>query len=184
MRGITNARPKDGVQTINNLAPNANGNFTIEAGNGVTITAGTNKITIDAAGGGGSWTKRADNNNWSDLFSVSGSNITSLKDMIIMIDSQVWTDRGGITYIPKGITHTMIPVNVNNIQASSTVPVRLQLGLCAYIDSSHVTGSNLVLMEKDFSVSVDFNNQSVSYTIGSSGIKTLAKNNFIVFTKD
>ncbi len=40
-----------GVSTINNLGPDANDNFQINAGQGITITPGTNAITISAPGG-------------------------------------------------------------------------------------------------------------------------------------
>ncbi len=41
-----------GVETINTIDPNGSGNFTINAGMGVTITPGTNSISIAAPGGG------------------------------------------------------------------------------------------------------------------------------------
>ncbi len=41
------------VSNINGLGPDGNGNFSINAGSNVSITAGTNGITVAAAGGGG-----------------------------------------------------------------------------------------------------------------------------------
>jgi hypothetical protein len=39
------------IQTINNIAPDGSGNFTIGAGSGVSITPGTNSLTIGLIGG-------------------------------------------------------------------------------------------------------------------------------------
>lgn len=41
----------DGIQTINTIFPDGGGNFDIVAGSGVTITPGTNEITIGLTGG-------------------------------------------------------------------------------------------------------------------------------------
>jgi hypothetical protein len=38
------------VKKINNISPDANGNFAIEAGTGITVSQGQNKITITATG--------------------------------------------------------------------------------------------------------------------------------------
>lgn len=41
-----------GIETINTIAPDALQNFTVAAGAGITITPGTNQITVAASGGG------------------------------------------------------------------------------------------------------------------------------------
>ena len=52
--GIPNSLLANGdVETINGIKPDANGDFEIKPGSGITITPGTNSITISTAGGSG-----------------------------------------------------------------------------------------------------------------------------------
>lgn len=159
MRGITNARPKDGVQTINNIAPDALGGFTIEAGQNVTITPGTNKITIDVAGGGGEWTLRTANNDWRDLFSVVGSNMVSLKDIFIQPISGMYTNTVfryltfAPVFIPKGTL-----LKDGNLYIPATI--RQDNGLTAGIYAS-----NLILLTKSILGSNDSTLYVYSYRV-------------------
>ncbi len=168
--------PDPGVATINSVSPDASNNFEIEAGTGVTITQGVNKITIAAAGGGsGAWTKRTANNDWSDLFTVSGTTITANKTMVIYD-----ADTGGEKFIPKGstfVSRVEIPLspNISNVSGS---PEKKRIRKNVILKYNYVTSGNLY---RSYTV-ITFANDGTS-TLETAD-EAYAKANTVIYTLD
>lgn len=170
-----------GVASINGITPDASNNFGIEAGSNITITSGTNKITIAAAGGGGgAWTFHT-SNNWSDLFRVEATgHLTTLKDIIfeIVADGSRYY---GITYLPKGVTSHTNDGFILNIGGSKTdgtdsyiVPIR------ARIEQNRITSSYISIWAA--TRKIDFVNQTVTDTVISNA--AIYKSNIYVYYRD
>lgn len=175
-----------GVASINGIAPDADNDFTIEAGTGVTITAGTNKITIDASGGGGEWTERVYNRYWSDLFDVSGSMLTAKKDILFYI--QDYTNYlYGVTYIPKGLSVSTLYLNCEGLIKGTGTPTNIYQYLNAYISANEVSALNINVTTKMWNLSIDFDNKTFDYTVtlGSNPpVNKIAKTMIRIWTKD
>ncbi len=88
----------DGDPLCWDMSENKAVSFSIAAGQNITITPQTHGIEISASGGGGEWTQRADNSDWSDLFDVSGVTITAKKNILVKFGLYHVTN-----IIPKGM---------------------------------------------------------------------------------
>ena len=144
-----------GVATINGIAPDADNDFTIEAGTGVTITAGTNKITIDASGGGGEWTQRTQNNNWSDVFGVENSRMYLLKDTYFFYHRS--SDEMEVcAFYPKGASQPyncfLIPTNagVNTVTNGIRITHHIKVST-----DNYSSGTNLTIISTSITYTTD-----------------------------
>lgn len=176
-----------GVASINGIAPDANNDFTIEAGTGVTITPGTNKITINAAGGGGAWTERVANKDWRDMFQVNGDgSITSLKDIIIIGATPNDPPGAMYVYIPKGLTSPTWGLQVPWVGVKKTYNDNsITYTQYATLTSTNVTSSTtyITTVGKKLSFSVDFAAQTFQMTETSLSY-ALPKTTFTIYTRD
>lgn len=73
------------IKTINNINPDSNKNFSISAGNNITITNQTNGIEISSTGGGTSsdWSQWTKGTNWTLNNELFNNSRIAQKDMII-----------------------------------------------------------------------------------------------------
>ena len=120
---------------------------------------GAGDITI--AAGGLTWTLRAANNDWSDMFEVSGSKVIAKKN-IFLKDSD-----GCNAVIFKGETNTrsngkIYSSIINYLYGSSN---RLNVNDRYIIDSSHITGTNIQCRQWNIYFTTD--GSSVSVSVGS-----------------
>lgn len=152
-----------GVASINGIAPDADNDFTIEAGTGVTITSGTNKITIDASGGSGEWVHRTTSNSWADLFTQSSSTTTALYTCLMIYR---YNDFTGIAFITKGQTfNTPNPLSFKcsgchtNTGSNPSIDTPTSL----YTNWNEITSSTSLRLEiKRTSLTIDFVNETFS----------------------
>ena len=172
-----------GVASINGIAPDADNDFTIEAGTGVTITAGTNKITIDASGGGGEWTKRTANNNWTDIFEYTNSKIKAKKDLLIYYDQSEILFTGPI-FIPKGyeVTSSLYLPHFGSFAQNNTITEY------SYV---RISGSRLAASYSTFyryyytfSFNIDFDNKTFSISKSTASSSEIEKGLFTIYTRD
>ena len=176
--------PDPGVASINGISPDADNDFTIEAGSNITITSGTNKITIAAAGGGGTWTLHT-STNWSDFMTANGNNgIEITKDCFIIInDATIGSANcNGIAYLPKGLKTTKaigIPLQYYNNESESGY---FLLSAEINIRNSDITSANVG--RKTANVSITVNSDFTVTCLRSSGSVATTKSNLIVYTKD
>ena len=180
MRGITNAQQKNGVTTINTIAPDANNDFTIEAGTNVTITPGTNKITINSAGGGGAWTEFTGGNDWSDIFDRTNNIVTAKKDVLVFVNARnPFYGSGNIMYfIPKGASQqSSIGLPLSQSAAISTNKFRIFRSLLI----GNITGTSLDMSYIDYTFTTDGSTVSIS---NSSVVDSLQKTKVTLYTRD
>ena len=176
--------PDPGVASINGISPDADNDFTIEAGTGVTITAGTNKITI-AAAGGGSWNKRTADNDWSDLFEVTGTTMTAKKDIYIQKSNY----DVGLTvinvYIPKGMTGESddftFPIYMYN---TSTTDGRIRVSPFLKIKTSDISSSVTALVVFYTTYQFTTDGSTISVSINNTNNISFQKRFLNVYTKD
>ena len=171
--------PDPGVATINNVSPDASNNFEIEAGTGVTITPGTNKITIEAAGGSGEWTKRTSNDNWSDLFEYGSGYFTAKKDIHFLFDQ---TYRHIDAFIAKGTKHKpdrLIPVVGLPTTGNNTIIIDCWLGMSWSALSS---GGNLSVEQTKITMTTD--GSSVTNAVTLIGTTTIQRWALDIWTRD
>lgn len=94
-----------GIRTVNQIQPDADGDFSISAGTGIQINAGTNGIEIEAAITPEEWDGPYKVGNALNPYFDENGNLTN--DVIISLnephDSRyTYTPIGGTTYFPKG----------------------------------------------------------------------------------
>lgn len=167
-----------GVASINGIAPDADNDFTIEAGSNITITSGTNKITIAAAGGGSgqfSW-RSSSNTNWSDMFDVSGSDIIAKKDIWITYRSPMMS-----TYIPKGMKATSIYIPVSGTEYLPSEPNTIRIYKGLEISSAWINNSLVRCLKSKVALTTDGSSISVSE---SEDFTTYYKSNISLYVRD
>ena len=165
-----------GVASINGIAPDADNDFTIEAGTGVTITSGTNKITIDASGGD-EWTLRTANNNWTDLFEVSGNTMTAKKDIYMF---PIPAARAASLFIPKGMTQTAFSFPMGRIFKQSN---DLMQEVRIFFSASYVTSSYSSLPVEQNKISFTTDGSSITIAVTSQN-NIFYKSDMIIYTRD
>ncbi len=169
-----------GVASINGIAPDADNDFTIEAGNNITITSGTNKITIAAAGGGGVWTEFTGGNDWSDIFNRTNNIVTAKKDVLVFVNggNPFYGSGDLMFYIPKGASH------LNSLAlplSQSTTVTTNKFRIFRTLLIGNITGSSLDMSYIDYEFTTDGSTVSIS---NSSVLSSLSKTKVTLYTRD
>ena len=140
-----------------------------------TSLLGSGDITI--GGGGLTWTERTANNDWTDMFSVSGNNITALKH--IYIKGNTAYGSGFAFYIPKGYTASNFIYTVPQSLTSNTSGYIIVK--CDIMISTTLTGSTLSADNWGYNLTYDGAtiNTSPKYLSGS-----ITKANLKIYVAD
>ena len=147
----------------------------------------TNAPQGASGGGGGEWTLRTANNDWTDMFdNTSSANQVTVKKDVLMIASATNTNDNStvFAYLPKGLTwsgNLKIPANGGGT-ASNTIRTTLNFQLSkAKIASS---STSLVKNALTTTVSIDFDAKTFSLTTVNDGTGIIQKSSFTIYTRD
>lgn len=157
------------------------------AGTGIAISE---QNVISAIGGGGEWSLRTHNYDWSDLFEVGTETtpkITAKKDIIIFINQYyVGSDNVGsnnILYIPKNLNVEKIIYNtwIDGVGSSGTNAYDTYERKYFLINYRSVSSSNTSIIGKTIKRKIDFDNKTITLTTDTNNSD---KSAFIIYTKD
>ena len=169
--------PDPGVASINGISPDADNDFTIEAGTGVTIASGTNKITINASGGG-EWVRVTPMiSKWSDIFYLEDNKFHAYKDTIVSFNTTV----GSIPvkcrcYFQKGMLvrnaneNLYIPVTGTHVNTSTHA---LEIAEYIFVNSGNLSNTSMQIsvtvitgaLGNDATSSTSNKNANIQYTV-------------------
>ena len=155
------------------------------AGIGIVISE-QNVISATGSGGGGEWTKRTANDDWTDMFDNTSSEneVTTKKNIIMCLTNTGTSDNISMyCYIPKGLKWTNnLDINVSGGGASAT---NLYINTRFRIYKSSIQSSSTTISRENLVITpnIDFDNKTFSFS-ATSNTGTMRKSNFIIYTSD
>lgn len=153
------------------------------------LVSGTNIKTVggqsllgsgDVPAGGLVWTLRAANNDWSDMFEVSGTTITAKKN-IVLIEKSSGTSIGS-SFINKGMAGTNISVAKATTFSFNNNSLRINSGLL--IRTTDVPSSSTSIHIYQWRANFTTDGSTITITDGGNAIPTTGKSNFEIYTAD
>ena len=145
-----------------------------------------NLKAISGSGGGGGldWTLRTPNDDWSDLFDVNGTKVTSKKNIIM-------SNQSSICFIPKGygtksIAPLYVPYDDYNPYASNGNTSSFNIGMYWFIRNTYV-GSGSSTIERQgltYYLNIDFDNKTAQFNRQVYNNDHVSKSSFDIYTAD
>ena len=132
-----------------------------------------------SGGSGGTWTLRAANNDWTDLFDVAANNyVTAKKDMILYsVDSHYKF----MVFIPKGFAPNDDTIHIGTAYISDSTGNDIKLNCDVRISGGYMTTSYFNCVNYTATFTIDGSTVTVSKTMNSS---SLFKSSIKVWTKE
>lgn len=115
-----------------------------------------------SGGSGGTWTERAENNNWTDLFEIDTSNnnhIKAKKDMVLYSTNN---NLKFMVYIPKGFDPNSNTINISCPFTNDGTGSLLKLNAEVAISSNNMTNSYFNALRYTATFSTDGSTVTVS----------------------
>lgn len=135
-----------------------------------------NLKAISGSAGGGEWTERPANDDWSDILTRNANTTATTKYDLYLMSMSNSSYMSFYVYIPKGITTNNIPLTILNQSSNHVIQATMNL----YTASSN--GNSITLKKNIISVNVDFVNQTASLSESSTN-PTIPKNQITVLYK-
>ena len=152
--------------------------FVIEAGQNINITQLSNGISISATGGsGGTWTERAANDDWTDLFEYDGNTrlVMAKKDIYIYYSGKV------SAYSPKGmIGYDDLMVYADNVKASGAT---FTIDMYILINSTRIQSTQPLLNISEKKVTIDATGGTITCSV-SNVSESIGKASFKVYIRE